>query len=122
VVFVMGCGRLFGDTAPLMWRSLNRIAELPDDVTLITGHDYTRSNARFARAVDPDNTAVTARAEEAEVRAAAGSFWAVTTVGEEKATNPFFRATDPAMLARLGIDDPVEAFAALRQMKNAFRG
>ena len=122
VVFVMGCGRLIGDTAPQMWRSLSRIATLPDDVTLITGHDYTASNARFARAVEPGNAAIAERADEAERRAAAGTFWALTTVGEEKRTNPFLRAGEPAMMATLGQSDPGASFARLRQMKNDFRG
>ncbi len=122
VVFVMGCGRLFGDTAPLMWRSLSRVMALPGDTRLVTGHDYTFANARFARSVEPDDGAIAARAAEAERRAAAGEFWAVTTVAEERATNPFFRAGEPAMLARLGESDPGAAFAKLRRMKNEFRG
>ncbi|MGL4439306.1 MAG: hydroxyacylglutathione hydrolase [Bosea sp. (in: a-proteobacteria)] len=122
VVFVMGCGRLFGDTAPLMWRSVSRIAALPDDVTLVTGHDYTWSNARFARAMEPDNATVDARATEAERRNQSNDFWAVTTVGEEKATNPYFRAGLQALMAKAGATDPQTSFAALRQLKNDFRG
>ena len=122
VAFVMGCGRLFGDTAPQMWTSLSRIASLPDDVALVTGHDYTWSNARFAHSVEPDNAAVASRAAEAERRAAAGEFWACTTVGEEKATNPFMRAGEPALIALTGAPDAAASFAALRRMKNEFRG
>lgn len=122
VVFVMGCGRLFGDTASLMWRSVSRIAALPDDVTLVTGHDYTWSNARFARAMEPDNAAIAVRAAEAERRSKAHDFWAVTTVGEEKASNPFFRAGQPPLMAKVGARDPEAGFAALRQLKNDFRG
>ncbi len=119
VVFVMGCGRLSGDTAPLMWRSISRIAALPDDVRLVTGHDYTWGNARFARAIEPGNAAIAARAADAERRAAAGDFWAVTTVGEEHATNPYFRA-GKAELAQS--TDAGANFARLRQMKNDFKG
>ncbi len=122
VVFVMGCGRLSGDTAGQMWSSISRIAALPDDVRLVTGHDYTWSNARFARAVDPGNAAVAARAAEAERRAGAGDFWAVTTIGEEKATNPYFRAGDPDLMASPGVEDAAASFARLRQMKNEFKG
>jgi hydroxyacylglutathione hydrolase len=122
VAFVMGCGRLFGDTGPLMWRSLSRLAALPDDVMLITGHDYTWSNARFARHVEPGNAALAARVIEAERRAAAKDFWAVTTVGDERATNPFFRAGMAGMLAQTGAADAGASFAALRAMKNTFRG
>jgi hydroxyacylglutathione hydrolase len=122
VAFVMGCGRLSGDTAPQLWRALSRLSALPDDVVLVTGHDYTASNARFARFVEPGDAAIAARAAEAERRAAAGEFWAVTTVGEEKATNPFLRAADPAMQSRIGAGDAGATFAKLREMKNGFRG
>jgi hydroxyacylglutathione hydrolase len=122
VVFVMGCGRLFGDTAPLMWQSVSRIAALPDDVTLVTGHDYTWSNARFACAMEPGNTALAARAAEAERRNATNDFWAVTTVGEEKATNPCFRAGMPLLMTKAGASNGAESFAAIRQLKNDFRG
>lgn len=122
VVFVMGCGRLSGDTARQLWQSVSRIAALDDDVTLITGHDYTFGNARFALAMEPENAAIIARTAEAERRAASRDFWAVTQVGDEKATNPFFRATNPAMMTRLDRNDPGSAFARLRELKNTFKG
>jgi hydroxyacylglutathione hydrolase len=122
VLFVMGCGRLFSDTGEKMWAALCRLAALPDETRLVTGHDYTFANARFARAVDPDNAALAARAADAERRAAAGNFFALTTIGEEKATNPFLRAIDPALQARVGAHDAQATFIALRQMKNSFRG
>jgi hydroxyacylglutathione hydrolase len=43
-------------------------------------------------------------------------------VGEEKRTNPFLRAGEPAIMAALGQTDPGASFARLRQMKNDFRG
>lgn len=122
VVFVMGCGRVMPGRMEAMWTSLSRVMALPDATTLITGHDYTLSNARFAAAMDPSNTAVAARLAEAEAAKAEGRFWAVTTVGEERATNPFFRAGEQALAATLGIvGKPAgEVFAALREAKNRF--
>lgn len=122
VVFVMGCGRDMPGRMEAMWTSLSRIMALPDATRLITGHDYTLSNARFAAAMDPSNAAVAARLAEAEQAKAEGRFWAVTTIGEEKATNPFFRAGEQALAATLGIvGKPAgEVFAALREAKNRF--
>ncbi|CAN7476318.1 hydroxyacylglutathione hydrolase [Bosea sp. LjRoot90] len=122
VVFVMGCGRVMPGRMEAMWTSLSRIMVLPDATTLITGHDYTLSNARFAAAMDPSNPAVAARLTEAEAAKADGRFWALTTVGEERATNPFFRAGEPALAATLGIvGKPAgEVFTALREAKNRF--
>jgi hydroxyacylglutathione hydrolase len=122
VVFVMGCGRVMPGRMEAMWTSLSRIMALPAETTLITGHDYTLSNARFAAAMDPSNAAVAARLAEAEAAKAEGRFWAVTTITQEKATNPFFRAGEDALAATLGIvGKPAgEVFAALREAKNKF--
>lgn len=122
VVFVMGCGRVQPGRMDAMWTSLTRIMGLPDDVRLLGGHDYTLSNARFAMSVDPDNRALAARFAEAEAAKAQGRFWALTTIGEEKATNPFFRAAEPALATAVGLPgSPAGAvFAALREAKNRF--
>ncbi len=122
VVFVMGCGRVQPGQMGAMWTSLARVMTLPDQTRLVGGHDYTLSNARFAAAMDPANPAVQARLAEAEAARAAGRFWALTTIGEEKATNPFFRAGEVALAAsvdRAGAT-PAEVFAALREAKNRF--
>jgi len=122
VVFVMGCGRVMPGRMEAMWTSLSRIMALPEATTLITGHDYTLSNARFAAAMDPSNADVAARLAEAEAAKSEGRFWAVTTIADERATNPFFRSAEPAPAATLGIvGKPAgEVFAALREAKNRF--
>lgn len=122
VVFVMGCGRVQPGQMEAMWTSLSRLMALPDDIRLITGHDYTLSNARFALAMEPGNAALQARAAEAERAKSEGRFLALTSIGEEKATNPFFRAGEPALAAAVGLDgaDANTVFAALREAKNRF--
>ncbi len=122
VMFVMGCGRVFGHSPDVMWASLVRLASLPADIRVITGHDYTASNARFAMSVDPDNPSLEARARDAETRAASGQFWADTTIGEEKVTNPFLQASRSDMQRRLNVTAADAAFARLRDLKNGFRG
>ena len=52
-LFSLGCGRLFEGSPFDMWESLSKLATLPDDTQLYCGHEYTLSNARFARGVDP---------------------------------------------------------------------
>lgn len=123
VLFVMGCGRIMpGGTAAQLWQSIQRFSVLPASMRLVTGHDYTLSNARFAAHVDPANTAIGARLAEAEAARAGGRFWAVTTLGEERATNPFIRAQEPALAAAMGrVGASAEAvFTALREAKNTF--
>ena len=100
-MFVMGCGRLLEDTAEAMWRSLGRLGSLPDATRIYCGHEYTLANARFARGVEPDNEALRVRAQEVEAMRARGRPTVPSTIGQEKATNPFLRAGDAARFAEL---------------------
>lgn len=124
VLFVMGCGRIFPPGTPdELWRSLGVVAAMPDATRLYGGHDYTLANARFAVHVDPDNQALRARLIDAESAKAEGRFWAVTDLAQERATNPYLRAGQPALASGAGLPpgtDPAAVFARLREMKNRF--
>ncbi|MDP3408732.1 hydroxyacylglutathione hydrolase [Bosea sp. (in: a-proteobacteria)] len=122
VVFVMGCGRVQPGQMAAMWTSLSRLMALPGDTRLLGGHDYTLSNARFAAAMEPANAVLAAKLAEAEAAKAEGHFWALTSVAEEAATNPFFRAGEAALAAAVGLAGaaPGDVFAALREAKNRF--
>ncbi len=121
-LFTLGCGRVMESPYEEMWASLTRLAALPDDVRVYSGHDYVISNARFALAADPDNAALKARAAEAERAKAEGRFLVPSTIGEEKATNPFLRAGEPALARAVKREGaaPVAVFQALREWKNRF--
>ncbi|WP_337182077.1 hydroxyacylglutathione hydrolase [Shinella sp.] len=121
-LFALGCGRLLEGTPAQMWESLSKLAALPDETTVYFGHEYTLSNARFAKTVDPDNVALAHRVEEIEALRAAGAFTAPTTIGLEKATNPFLRAADPAIRRHLGMESAsdAEVFAEIRGRKDRF--
>lgn len=117
-LFALGCGRLFEGTPEQMWTSLSRLAALPEDTTVYCAHEYTESNARFALAVDGENPALQARAREIVATRAAGQPTVPTSIGLERATNPFLRA--PALKQGLGLSTDVEAFAELRRRKDRF--
>lgn len=88
-VFALGCGRLFEGTPTQMWTSIQKLMALPDDTVLYCAHEYTQANAAFALSVDPDNAALVARSAEIDDLRAAGTPTVPTTLGVEKATNPF---------------------------------
>ena len=117
-LFALGCGRLFEGTAEQMWTSLQRLAALPDDTRVYCAHEYTAANARFALTVD-SGPALKARAESIFAARARGETTVPTTIGVEKATNPFLRA--PALAGATGAPDH-QAFATVRAAKDAFRG
>lgn len=108
-LFALGCGRLFEGTFEQMWDSLERLAALPDETVVWCAHEYTAANARFALSLD-DRPEMRAHAEAIFARRERGEATVPTTIGIEKAFNPFLRAADAA------------DFAARRAAKDAFKG
>jgi len=100
-LFSLGCGRLLEGTAADMYASLRKLAALPGDTLVCCGHEYTQSNARFAGHADPGNAALRARATEVDRLRAAGQPTIPCRLSDELAENPFLRAPDVAILARL---------------------
>ena len=108
-LFVLGCGRLFEGTAEQMWASLSALAAWPDETVVWCAHEYTAANARFALSLD-DRPEMAARAAAVFAARERGQPTVPTTIGAEKAFNPFLRATDAA------------DFAARRAAKDGFAG
>jgi len=125
-LFAGGCGRLFEGTPAQMTASLARLAAFPAETRVYCAHEYTLANLRFALAVEPDNTALQARQRACAALRAAGAPTVPSTIGEERATNPFLRCDVPAVRARAERESPgagastVATFAALRAWKNRF--
>jgi hydroxyacylglutathione hydrolase len=108
-LFAMGCGRLFEGSPGQMYRSLQRLTQLPDDTRLYCAHEYTLSNARFAAHALPQDRAITDRLSAVEQLRREGKITLPTSVAQERETNVFVRATD------------VDEFARLRKEKDSFR-
>lgn len=123
-LFAQGCGRLFEGSAAQMWDSLRKLRALPGDAAVYCAHEYTAGNARFARALTPDDPAVAARAAEVADLRARGLPTVPTRLADERRLNPFLRADDAGMAAALGLagTDPAEIFAEIRRRKDVFRG
>ncbi|HET9626843.1 MAG TPA: hydroxyacylglutathione hydrolase [Kofleriaceae bacterium] len=119
-LFGGGCGRVFEGDPAMMHASLMRLAALPPETEVYFGHEYTASNLRFASAVEPGNDAVQARAQ------AIGTPSTPSTIGAERATNPFLRAAEASVVeaakGRGAAGDPVSVFAAVRAWKDNFKG
>ncbi len=121
-LFSLGCGRLFEGTPAQMWSSLQKFEPLPDDALVYCGHEYTLSNAKFAVTVDPDNGVLESRLAEVERLRAAGERTIPTTLGEERAANPFLRPGDPAIRRLLDMANATDAevFGEIRRRKDGF--
>ncbi|MGE3292000.1 MAG: hydroxyacylglutathione hydrolase [Geminicoccaceae bacterium] len=120
-LFALGCGRLLEGDPPTMWRSLSKFMGLPDATRVFCGHEYTLSNARFALTIDPDNKDLVRRAADVEAKRARGEPTVPSTIGLEKATNPFLRATDRGIRKGLGMEkaSDAEVFGEIRKRKDA---
>jgi len=121
-LFALGCGRLFEGSAAQMWASLSKLMALPDDTRVFCAHEYTQANARFAVTVEPHNEALLKRAAEIDAMRKQGLSTVPTTIGLERATNPFVRPQSADLQETLGLSgaDPVAVFAETRARKDSF--
>jgi hydroxyacylglutathione hydrolase len=122
-LFALGCGRLFEGSAEQAWASLSRLMALPDATTIYCAHEYTAANARFCATIEADNEALNGRIVEITRLRAENLPTVPTSIGLERATNPFVRADLTSVRAAIGVAanaPPHEAFARVRQMKDQF--
>jgi hydroxyacylglutathione hydrolase len=125
-LFSGGCGRLFEGTPTQMHHSLSQLAELPADTRVCCAHEYTLSNLKFARAVEPVNADLTEYTAWCEARRAQGIPTLPSSIERERLVNPFMRCAKPSVARSARehgatTDEPVAVLAALRQWKNDFR-
>jgi len=123
-LFAAGCGRVFEGTPGQMLNSLNKLKTLPLETLVCCAHEYTLSNLRWALQVEPDNTALQVRWQQAQDLRAQGQPTLPSTIGLELETNPFLRtlqdevAQSASIWAGRELDSSVAVFAALREWKN----
>ncbi|MEP3848227.1 MAG: hydroxyacylglutathione hydrolase [Paracoccaceae bacterium] len=121
-LMALGCGRVFEGTKPQMWNSLKKLAALPPDTVVCSGHEYTEANAKFALSVDAGNEDLQNRVKTIAKQRAAGQATVPSLLSEELATNPFLRAADPILQANLGMAGagPTDVFTEIRSRKDNF--
>lgn len=117
-----GCGRLFEGTARQMHHSLQKLAALPPDTLICSGHEYTTANLRFATTLEPGNPQLISRAAEVAAKRARGTPTVPVPLQVELDTNPYLRAHLPALKAAVGLPDAddVTVFAEIRARKDKF--
>lgn len=120
VIFGAGCGRLFEGSPALMYASLQKVAALPPETLIYPAHEYTAHNIAFALTIEPDNTALQARAETTQALRQAQRPTLPTTLALEKATNPFLRSEELARLTSFKGCQPLDIFTELRARRNQY--
>lgn len=121
-LFGGGCGRVFSGQYDRMWASLCRLAGLPDRVRLFYGHEYTAENLRFALEYEPGNHELRRRLDGLSDSFNKKQAPVPSTMGLEKATNPFLRTSSPEIRAHLNMKSAsdAEVFAELRRRKDRY--
>lgn len=125
-LFSAGCGRLFEGNPAQLAASLGKLAALPPDTRVYCTHEYTLSNLAFARVAEPDNVERDAYARHCETLRARGEPTLPSTIGRERAINPFLRCDRPSVAATVSahlgrpVQDATDCLAALRAWKDGF--
>lgn len=121
-LMALGCGRLFEGTPEMMWESLTKMAALPPETMIYSGHEYTASNAKFALTVEPNNPDLIKRVEEIAQKRAKDEATVPVSLETELKTNPFLRACNGDVKEALGMVHAADSsvFARIRAMKDAF--
>ena len=125
-LFAAGCGRLFEGTPAQMHASLDKFMRLPDHTHVYCAHEYTLANLRFAKVAEPGNQAVIDWEARARAQREVDLPTVPSTIGLERAANPFVRCSEPGVVASASrhagkaLNDPVSVLAAIRDWKNHF--
>ena len=121
-LMVMGCGRLFEGSPEDMWKSLEKLKQLPEDFMIYSGHEYTKSNIDFAVTVDPQNEKLLSRRTKELEQLQKGLPTIPSTLREELDTNPFLRESELSIVDHLDMAnlDPISRFAKIRALKDNF--
>jgi hydroxyacylglutathione hydrolase len=121
-LFFGGCGRPMECDSTTLWTSLTRLAALPDETLIYCSHEYTVENYEFALTIEPDHPLITEQLVRARQTVVKKRPTGPSTVAQEKATNIFLRAGEPAVRRALGMETAAseQVFAELRERKNRF--
>lgn len=119
-LFAGGCGRLFEGTPAQLLATLDSLRQLPEATQVWCAHEYTEINLRFALTVEPDNEALRERYAAVCAERARNQPTIPSSIGLEKATNPFLRWESATIQASVGSQDPTRVLARLRGRKDLF--
>jgi hydroxyacylglutathione hydrolase len=123
-LFVGGCGRVFEGTFSMMQSSLEKLGRLPAATEVYCTHEYTLANLNFALKVEPTNEDLKNHFEACTESRAENKPTVPSTIGRERAINPFLRWDSPIIIEQLRVTDRYEGnsaaavFGAVRAWKD----
>ncbi|XP_034045491.1 hydroxyacylglutathione hydrolase, mitochondrial-like isoform X2 [Thalassophryne amazonica] len=121
-LFMAGCGKFFEGTAEQMYKALIKIlGQLPPETHVYCGHEYTVSNLKFARHVEPDSDVIRKKLAWAKEKVSNGEPTIPSTLADEFTFNPFMRVREKSVQDHVKQTDPIETMRSLRKEKDSFR-
>jgi len=113
----------FGGNPNILYKTfVEQLASLPDETLIYPGHDYMENNLQFTLDREPSNGF--AKTLLADIQKQNESTRKVTTMGEEKKINTFFRLNNKEIFEELKKQnpdqkpDPESVFIALRSLRD----
>jgi hydroxyacylglutathione hydrolase len=123
-LFTGGCGKILGGTVDEFSQSMLKIRALADSTAFYCAHEYTADNLQFAVGVEPDNKQLQQRFKQPLFAYPQNHIGPLSTLLEEKNTNPFLRFDSPEIKAQLikrgATDSPSSLFQTLREWKDQY--
>ncbi len=127
-LFNAGAGNCHNGGSPevLYQTFVDQLARLPDSTRVYPGHEYMARNLQFTLDREPGNR--DAKSTLVAVQDLVAERMRVTTLGEEKNINSFFRLANPEIIARLRErfpelpekPDARTVFVKLRELRNTW--
>lgn len=91
-LFSGGCGRVFTGDYQAQFDALQKFNALNDEVNVYAAHEYTETNLRFARSIEPNNQVIADALEEVKDLLGENKPSLPSTIGREKEINLFMQA------------------------------
>ena len=120
-LFSLGCGRIFEGTPEMMYQSLNKLKNLPDNTRVYCGHEYTLNNALFLESVIKDRD-LGEKIESLKELYKKKQPSIPTTIKAEKQLNFFLKSDEENFKNHLKMSkaNDLEVFTYLRHLKDTF--
>ena len=114
----IGNTRNGGDVEVYFETMKNILVKLSDDLVIYPSHDYFMNNLNFAKSVDEDNKLIDTYMRKIENLVALKKFY-LSTIGEEKLYNPFFRVFNSGFREKFDKTEK-ELFIELRSRRDTW--
>ncbi len=121
-LFSSGCGRVFEGTHDDMFKSLNKLKNLPNETKIYCGHEYTKTNLDFCLKYDPQNVKLKEKSNLIYTKVSKGEPTIPSSIGNEIETNIFLKCDDNRIQQALNLEghSEQEVFSKLRDLKDNF--